>query len=522
MKKLIIPMLVLGVLTTANANESKTARNGKMIRNQVAQSAFAIVDTGLIRCYDDKSEVEFPQKGDAFFGQDGHYLGNAPSHKNNGDGTITDLVTGLIWQQDPGEKMTLTQALAGAKKCRLGGKSDWRVPSIKELYSLILFTGTDPDPMSTSTSSQTPFIDTNYFKFQYGNLAKGERVIDSQYGSTTKYVSTTMKGDATLFGVNFADGRIKGYGLTNPRNRRQEKTFYFIYVRGNKNYGKNKFKDNGKTITDEATGLTWMKVDSGALKAGKNKDGKMNWAEGLEWAENLTYAGKSDWRMPNIKELQSIVDYSRSPKTTKSAAIDPMFKVSTMIDEGGNKNYPFYWSSSSHNSVYSSKSADYIAFGEALGWMTDRRTGKKQLLDVHGAGCQRSDPKSGNPKDYPYGFGPQGDVRRIYNYVILVRGGAAKLQTSGPKVAMKSGGSRREGRRDQGGQESAKKGGSESKQVGSKGAPSFVSRLDKDNDGKVSKSEFDGPKNRFSHLDKDGDGYISKDEAPNGPPRRKR
>jgi len=40
---------------------------------------------------------------------------------------------------------------------------------------------------------------------------------------------------------------------------------------------------------------------------------------------------------------------------------------------------------------------------------------------VHGAGSQRSDPKSGNPADYPYGFGPQGDVIRIFNYVRLVR-----------------------------------------------------------------------------------------------------
>jgi hypothetical protein len=41
--------------------------------------------------------------------------------------------------------------------------------------------------------------------------------------------------------------------------------------------------------------------------------------------------------------------------------------------------------------------------------------------DVHGAGAQRSDPKSGNPADYPTGHGPQGDVVRIYNYVRPVR-----------------------------------------------------------------------------------------------------
>lgn len=40
------------------------------------------------------------------------------------------------------------------------------------------------------------------------------------------------------------------------------------------------------------------------------------------------------------------------------------------------------------------------------------------FYDVHGAGAQRTDPKSGEPS---YGFGPQGDVRRVYNYVRFVR-----------------------------------------------------------------------------------------------------
>ena len=41
--------------------------------------------------------------------------------------------------------------------------------------------------------------------------------------------------------------------------------------------------------------------------------------------------------------------------------------------------------------------------------------------DVHGAGSQRSDPKEGDPEDWPTGRGPQGDAVRIYNFVRLVR-----------------------------------------------------------------------------------------------------
>jgi hypothetical protein len=48
-------------------------------------------------------------------------------------------------------------------------------------------------------------------------------------------------------------------------------------------------------------------------------------------------------------------------------------------------------------------------------------------IDVHGAGAQRSDPKTGNPANYPYGHGPQGDAVRIYNYVRCVRNASATV-----------------------------------------------------------------------------------------------
>ena len=66
--------------------------------------------------------------------------------------------------------------------------------------------------------------------------------------------------------------------------------------------------------------------------------------------------------------------------------------------------------------------AAYVTFGRALGWMEmPPGSGNRQLLDVHGAGSQRSDRKVGDPDDYPYGHGPQGDVVRIFNFVRVVR-----------------------------------------------------------------------------------------------------
>jgi hypothetical protein len=158
----------------------------------------------------------------------------------------------------------------------------------------------------------------------------------------------------------------------------------------------------------------------------------MNWQSALAYCEGLSTTGYNDWRLPNTKELQSIVDYSRSPATTNSAAIDPLFSVSTIKDEGGNSNYPFYWTSTTHaTSDGSGGWGVYIAFGEALGFMSQPNVGNSQLMDVHGAGAQRSDPKTGDSSHYPEGHGPQGDVVRIDNYVRCVRDGDVTFMPSG-------------------------------------------------------------------------------------------
>ncbi|MDY0236566.1 MAG: DUF1566 domain-containing protein [Gudongella sp.] len=203
---------------------------------------------------------------------------------------------------------------------------------------------------------------------------------------------------------------------------------YFRLVRGNPEYGINSFVDNDDgTVTDLATGLMWQKADSGT---------GMDWEESLQYSEDLELAEYSDWRLPNAKELQSIVDYNRSIAATDSAAIDPVFEITQIQDMEGKKQYPYFWSSTTHldgSNPYSS--AVYIAFGEAQGVMNGK------LMDVHGAGAQRSDPKSGNSADYPSAFGPQGDIRMVYNYVRCVRTidtAAAEMQASDSDTSAKA------------------------------------------------------------------------------------
>jgi hypothetical protein len=382
-----------------------------------AERGYIVVDTGQDRCYDDRGAISCPNPGQAFYGQDAQFTGRPPKYQDNSDGTVGDLNTGLMWVKARGAKVTWDEAVAGAADCRAGGHSDWRVPTIKELYSLINFSGGfHPE------GDSIPYLDARCFAFVYGDPDRGERPIDCQDWSATEYVGTTMNDNPTVFGVNFADGRIKGYPRLRPGpDGRSAHRLYVRYVRGNPAYGRNDLHDNGDgTVTDHATGLAWSRDDS---KAG------MNWQQALAWVQGRNrakFAGHTDWRLPNAKELQSIVDYTWAPQAADPArrgpAIDPVFNISRLKDG----EYPCFWTSTTHLDGPRDRegsAAVYIAFGRALGWMQfPPGRGEPRLLDVHGAGAQRSDPKRGDPDDFPRGRGPQGDVVRVLNHVRCVRG----------------------------------------------------------------------------------------------------
>jgi hypothetical protein len=375
-------------------------------------SGYPIVGTGQTKYYNNAGEITAPATGQPYYGQAASHPGNVASYTDNGDGTITDNVTGLMWVKARGSKVTWSDAIAGASTNTTGGYSDWRMPTIKEIYSLIRFSGVN-GPDNTNIAGYTPFIDTTYFDFTYGSGNStniGERIIDCQDWSANKYVSTVMGNQTAIFGVNFADGRIKGYNEFVPLSGAENK-LYVRYVRGNTSYGKNNFIDNGdSTITDQATNLMWSKNDS---KTG------LDWPEALAWvqAQNAAnYLGHNDWRLPDAKELQSIVDYTRSPSTTNSPAIDvDFFNTTSITNEGGQTDYPYFWTSSVLLDGGPFPSGIYISFGRSMGYWNGK------WVDVHGAGAQKSDIMVGNPADYPYGRGPQGDAVRIYNYVRLVR-----------------------------------------------------------------------------------------------------
>lgn len=381
---------------------------------------YVIVDTNETSCYGSDNGTATITCDNT--GEDGSYLGNQASYSVSTTGeTVTDDVTGLIWTQSPdldgsgtinvSDKLLPDAAVTYCEKLTLDGRSDWRLPTIKEQYSLMQFTGRDPSGYTGNDSSALiPFLDDSVFDVGFGDTDAGERIIDGQYATTSIYTSTTMNGNETMFGVNFVDGRIKGYPTHSD--------FYVFCVAGNTNYGDNDFTDNeNATISDNATGLMWQQNDYQSS----------NWQDAINYCQDSTIGDHIDWRLPNVKELQSIVDYSRSPVETNSAAIDPMFSTISFTNEGGNEGWGAYWSSTTHV-TYTGQgtSAAYVSFGESLGYFSGT------VQDVHGAGAQRSDNKvspsnvaGANTLDLGFGafyyHGPQGDILRNDNFVRCVR-----------------------------------------------------------------------------------------------------
>jgi len=264
---------------------------------------YQLPDTGIDKCYDNHSEITCPSPGEPFYGQDAQYDGPPLSYQDNGDGTVSDLNTGLMWQQsDDGTTRTWQGACdyCEALALPLGGYSDWRLPNRRELMSIVDY------------SRFKPPIDTEYFpdcRWSY-------------YWSGSTYVANSP----FAWYVVFLYGSVYHYGKAHHG--------YVRCVRGGPTPAPSFHDNENGTVSDSETGLMWQQGD------GQNKnDSGRTWEEALDYCESLNLAGYSDWRLPNVRNLESIVDWNRY-----NPAIDTKFFSDCLSS--------FYWSSST-NTYYS-------------------------------------------------------------------------------------------------------------------------------------------------------------------------
>lgn len=248
---------------------------------------YLLPDTGQDRCYDHTQEITCPNPGEPFYGQDAQYHGPQPAYQDNGDGTVTDLNTGLMWQQDDdGIERMWQPAMNNCEDLRLAGHTDWRLPTRRELVSVVDY------------GRWLPAINTDYFP----------TCRLDEYWSSSPYVD--YPDDAWL--VDFVSG--------NAAHRKRSYYHYVRCVRGESSLSEFVANGNG-TVSDALTGLMWQQTDDGQER---------NWEEALDYCESLGLAGYRDWRLPNIRELESIVDDARH-----DPAIDPVFECRSFFYRSG-------------------------------------------------------------------------------------------------------------------------------------------------------------------------------------------
>ena len=289
-----------------------------------------IPDTGQTKCYDDTQEIACPQPGEPFYGQDAQYICNPQSYTSLAGGIIVqDNVTGLIWEVKqnkddtpnytnphdadntytwyngsngtPGDGTDTLDFIAALNSSKFGGYSDWRLPNIKELHCIVDHSAFDP------SINKTFFPNT---------------MADPHWSSTID-AGTPDYAWVVFFAAGSMYSELKSYN------------WYVRAVRGGQCGSLDNFVDNGDgTVSDSDTGLMWeLKTDD---DGNRDKDNVYNWEEALSYCEKLDLAGYNDWRLPNMNELQSIVDYSRHHPCIYpifSAVSSNYFSSTTYVDD---------------------------------------------------------------------------------------------------------------------------------------------------------------------------------------------
>ena len=259
-----------------------------------------------------------------------------PRFLDHGNGTITDNLTGLMWERWASRTTkTWTEAIDYCNTLSLSGYTDWKLPNINELESLV----------NSGESSVASWLDAQGFDINQGwnnywssttaayntSIAWG---VDMQYGCVNENFKTFSGRYALAVRIERSSSTIglPATGQTTSYYSGDDSAF-----QTGVEWPSPRFIDNSDgTVTDKLTGLMWERIPSGT---------KMSWTAALDYANNYGLAGYTDWRLPNRIELKSLINYGQS---------NPASWLNTQgfsnVQADTNSQASWYWSSTTHAS----------------------------------------------------------------------------------------------------------------------------------------------------------------------------
>ncbi len=271
-----------------------------------------VLCTGSSRCIDEGSEafIDCPKEGEAMNGQDAQYAAKKscvtakytkiPKTFEEGYDQVVDEVTGIRWIVGISGTKAWEEANNFCADLDSGGYEDWRLPTPKEAMSIAVGDS-------------------------YGHAVREFYFNDFDVSSNYIWVAQEVaegEQSAWVFGIN--DGLLEQ--VEDPVDQYN----YVMCVRGDE-YGKVAAENytsetvNGEEmIRDSSTDLFWQKTVTTGISSIK---------DALAYCENLEYAGKSDWRLPNKNEFLTLIDYSKSNPASSFPAEMPeeVFITSTPV-----------------------------------------------------------------------------------------------------------------------------------------------------------------------------------------------
>lgn len=302
-----------------------------------------------------------------------------PRMVDNGDGTVTDNLTGLMWLKDGycvidsgyGDgSIQWPQAFDFVDKLNSNAFSnisgytahynDWRVPNINEMESLLRADSAEygwlnnnhfqnvmsGDYLSSTTAAGNAGANTWFIYSYCGRVSQ-----QAKTGAGIQYLLLPVRGNSAKSGAPaqvWQTGQTMTYTAGDDGNLRAGVAWA----------PDTRFKDNGNgTVTDNLTGLMWTKS---ASSQGYNWPGALS---NISSFNSTNYLGHSDWRLPNRKEIRSLVDYSQA---------NPALPAGNPFEVPDQD----YWTSS-NDPVHHMPDALYLSDGTV--WNVD---GAKELLLV--------------------------------------------------------------------------------------------------------------------------------------------